>query len=179
MTAQICSMFFNHGFFHIRQANVIIFDECHKATKSHPYARIMARYHESMQHQQAALTADSVTAIVLPRILGLTPSLINKDTKSTEGLENEIKKLAKTLNSIIETTNDLKAVHKTKPQVSCRWALLGRDVVISTFTLHAYDRGSIPGWVKKFVLFCVTDSQSACYKEFGTMENKQTNHGVR
>lgn len=47
MTAQIFYDLLNHGFFTLEQSNVIIFDECHHATKNHPYRQIMKHYIET------------------------------------------------------------------------------------------------------------------------------------
>lgn len=34
----------------LRDVGVLVFDECHKARKKHPYARVMAFYLEQMKH---------------------------------------------------------------------------------------------------------------------------------
>lgn len=53
-----------HGFMSLESVNVLIFDECHRATGDDPYVGIMKIYKE-------------IPAESRPLILGLTASVIN------------------------------------------------------------------------------------------------------
>ncbi|UYV74237.1 hypothetical protein LAZ67_11002572 [Cordylochernes scorpioides] len=41
MTAQVCQIILTHRFLALSQVNLMVFDECHKAVKNHPYCDIM------------------------------------------------------------------------------------------------------------------------------------------
>ena len=52
--------------------NLLIFDECHNATKQHVYARIMDSFYDDCEENER------------PHILGLTASIINTKMKATD-----------------------------------------------------------------------------------------------
>jgi len=89
MTAQIYLNNLNHGYMHIKDANLIIFDECHHAVSLHPFKQIMQILHDSNLNKDES-----------PRILGLTATLINSNTKN---VKEELTKLQLTFNATIKT----------------------------------------------------------------------------
>ncbi|XP_026808824.1 endoribonuclease Dicer-like isoform X3 [Rhopalosiphum maidis] len=92
MTAQIYLNNLNHGYMHIKDANLIIFDECHHAVAFHPFKQIMQVLHDSNLNKDEC-----------PRILGLTATLINSNTKN---VREELTKLQLTFNATIKTKYD-------------------------------------------------------------------------
>lgn len=94
MTPQILYNMLLHGFFSLTDANLIIFDECHHATKDHPYNRIMKQYYHNISSH-----------FHHPKIFGMTASPIMslnlKDDK--EACQRKLKQLEVNLNSIVCT----------------------------------------------------------------------------
>ncbi|CDW55659.1 endoribonuclease Dicer [Trichuris trichiura] len=107
MTAQILMNMIVHGYISIDLLNVIIFDECHHATKNHPYRQIMSRYKECAGKR--------------PRVLGLTASVVNSHVTGIE-LKLQMGMLESVMCSSIETTIELESYAKvaTKPQIKVR-----------------------------------------------------------
>ncbi|CAH3040736.1 unnamed protein product [Porites lobata] len=92
MTAQIFLNLLLHGFIKLSQVNLLIFDECHHAKKSHPYKQIMNRFVGCQETDY-------------PKIMGLTASVVNKKVKPGK-IESEIQELECTLRSTCETSQD-------------------------------------------------------------------------
>ena len=92
MTAQIFLNLLLHGFIKLSQVNLLIFDECHHAKKSHPYKQIMDRFVGCQETDH-------------PKIMGLTASVVNKKVKPWQ-IESEIQELECTLRSTCETSQD-------------------------------------------------------------------------
>ena len=108
MTAQILVNILTHGFFAPKNMNLLIMDECHNATKRHPYVRVM----------------EFLPINGGPHIMGLTASIINEkykksaDEDSIKGfLDCRMKALEGTLRSKCITCSDREATSKyaTKP----------------------------------------------------------------
>ncbi|UYV74239.1 DICER1 [Cordylochernes scorpioides] len=95
---QVCQIILTHGFLALSQVNLMVFDECHKAVKNHPYCDIMKCFLTCPQENQ-------------PRILGLTASLVNANVR-LEDLETEVKNLEATLQSIVTTATDIPSLKK-------------------------------------------------------------------
>ena len=95
MTHQIFLNILNHfpTEFPLSKINLLIIDECHHCTKSHPYREIMRHF-------------DSFPEADLPRVLGLTASLIKAKTKPHE-LESSIRKLESYMRCRCQTAADL------------------------------------------------------------------------
>jgi len=106
MTAQIFVNILAAGFVPLNKINLVIFDECHHATKEHPYAQVMRFFdvYAGPLEQQ-------------PRVLGLTASLIHGKCRATD-LEKRIRDLEKVLQCRAQTSQDLVAAHRfgTKPE---------------------------------------------------------------
>ncbi|KAG2230114.1 hypothetical protein INT48_006271, partial [Thamnidium elegans] len=65
MTAQILRDVLQRGFLSLDRVNLLIFDECHHATKGHPYNLIMYQFYHRMEGPR-------------PKIFGMTASPANK-----------------------------------------------------------------------------------------------------
>lgn len=105
MTAQIFVNILTAGFIPLDKINLLIFDECHHATKDHPYSQIM-RFFDSVEQSHQ-----------LPRVLGLTAALIQGKCRAVD-VEKRITQLEKVLQCRAQTSQDLVTVHKfaTKPE---------------------------------------------------------------
>lgn len=93
MTAEIFRIIVDHAFISLNKIRLIIFDECHRAQGDHPYSQAMKCF-TSMEEKE------------LPRIFGLSASLINGKCKPSQ-LEKQLKDLEKTLRSSITTASDV------------------------------------------------------------------------
>ncbi|KAI9264913.1 hypothetical protein BDA99DRAFT_536411 [Phascolomyces articulosus] len=89
MTAQIFLDTLRHGFIHMSQVNLIIFDECHHCTKRHPYNLIMQEHYQRCDREDR------------PKIFGMTASPIHK---TSIGVEQAIFTLERNLDSRVYTT---------------------------------------------------------------------------
>lgn len=104
LTPDIFKMLLLHGFLSLRKINLLIFDECHRAVRNHPYCEIMKCFDVCPPENQ-------------PRILGLSASLVNGKCKPCK-VGQQIKNLEKILQSTVETASDLTVSSKygAKPQ---------------------------------------------------------------
>ena len=104
MTAQIFVNILSAGFVQLDKINLVIFDECHHATKDHPYCQVMRLFDVLAQSDQQ------------PRVLGLTAALIQGKCRAFE-VEKRITQLEKVLQCRAQTSQDLVTVHKfaTRP----------------------------------------------------------------
>ena len=87
-----------HGF-NLSQANLLVFDECHHANKNHPFKKIMDCFGDVRNGQ------------ALPKVLGLTASVVGKKVKSHQ-IGNEIRNLERTMRSVCKTASDSNIVEK-------------------------------------------------------------------
>nr|AUH15438.1 dicer-like 2 protein [Dimocarpus longan] len=95
MTPQILLDGLRHSFFKLNMVKVLIFDECHHAKGNSPYASILTEFY----HRQKNSGISN-----LPRIFGMTASLINsKGSNSEVGYRDEIAKLENLMNSKVYT----------------------------------------------------------------------------
>ena len=99
MTRAIFLNLLLRGFVHLRQINLIVFDECHHAVKNDDYVQIMKVF-DSCKND-----------IEVPRLLGLTASLIPSKCKPGD-LEKKIKALEETLRCRSQTAKDMVEVAK-------------------------------------------------------------------
>ncbi|GFU74958.1 endoribonuclease Dicer [Trichonephila clavipes] len=98
MTAEIFRIIVHHSFIPLTQIQLLIFDECHRAQGDHPYREAMKCF-------------VGVTAEQMPRIFGLSASLLNGKCKPTQ-LEKNLKDLEMTLKSSIITASDILDLQK-------------------------------------------------------------------
>ncbi len=94
MTAQIFLDIVHHGYLALSKVNLLIFDECHHAVKSHPYAQIMKCF-------------DTCPSDSYPHVLGLTASILNSKCSTPQELEGKMKSLEVTLRCTAETATDM------------------------------------------------------------------------
>ena len=98
MTAKIYLDLLESAKLNLSQANLLVFDECHRAKKRHEYKRIMDCFANIPEQDH-------------PRILGLTASVL--DGKVTrQMIPKKIKELESTLRSVCMTASDPNAVAK-------------------------------------------------------------------
>ena len=106
MTAQIFVNILSAGFVQLSKINLMIFDECHHATKDHPYSQVMRFLDQELDQP--------------PRVLGLTAALIQGKCRASE-VEKRIRKLEMILKCRAQTSQDLVTVQKfaTRPVEQC------------------------------------------------------------
>ncbi|XP_073247902.1 endoribonuclease Dicer-like isoform X3 [Porites lutea] len=92
MTAEIFLNLLLHSYIKLSQVNLLIFDECHHATKNHAYKQIMECFVDCKKTDH-------------PKIMGLTASVVNKKVKPWN-IESEMRELECTLRSTCETSQD-------------------------------------------------------------------------
>ncbi|KAI9317068.1 dicer-2 protein [Dichotomocladium elegans] len=91
MTAQIFLDTLRHGFIHLEEVNLIIFDECHHATKRHPYNLIMQEFYFRCEKDKR------------PKIFGMTASPMH----AKSGVQYSAIHLEKNLDSRIYTASNI------------------------------------------------------------------------
>lgn len=95
-----------HGFFSLKQCNLLIFDECHHARAQHPYVSIMQEFYHSTPVSER------------PRFLGLTASVVFSLTENAteENCQNELKSLEKILDSKIYSPFNREELERLVPK---------------------------------------------------------------
>lgn len=88
-TCQIVLDVIRHGYISLDQFNVLVFDECHNATKKHPMSQMMSLYQRIPDHQK-------------PRVIGLSGSLLSTYVKSSTVM-SDLQTLERTFHSVIST----------------------------------------------------------------------------
>ena len=99
MTPQIYLNLIQQAKISFSQTNVLVFDECHHAKKSHPFKNIMGCFADFPNQQDC------------PRILGLTASVVSEKVKPDQ-VHGKLKKLECTLQSVCRTASDPNVVEK-------------------------------------------------------------------
>ncbi|CEG78493.1 Putative Dicer-2 protein [Rhizopus microsporus] len=94
MTAQIFLDALYHGFLSIDRAHLIVFDECHHATKRHPFNLIMREFY------------DRCPAEKRPKIFGMTASPVH----SKNDVENSVAQLEKNLDAKVYTASNMEQI---------------------------------------------------------------------
>ena len=104
MTHTIFKNMLHAGFIHLRNVNLLVFDECHHAVKNHEYVQIMKVF-DSVPNPDDH-----------PRVLGLSASLLPNKCKPGE-LVKQIKELETKLKCRSQTARDYEkvALHATDP----------------------------------------------------------------
>lgn len=105
MTCQIFLDMLRHGYVHLSEVNLLIFDECHHAVNDQPMRQVMQQFEYCPKELQ-------------PRILGLTATLLNSNCKA-ERVEEEVRSLEKTFLSKVATCNDAPLVERYGPLCYC------------------------------------------------------------
>ena len=99
MTRAIFKELLHRGYIHLRQVNLIVFDECHHAVKNDDYVQIMKVFDSCSNEEE------------LPRVLGLSASLLPSKCRPGD-LERKITTLEETLRCRYQTASDLQEVAK-------------------------------------------------------------------
>ena len=104
MTPTIFKNILHGGFVHLRNVNLLVFDECHHAVKNHDYVQIMKIFNSCQNRED------------YPHILGLSASLLPNKCKPGE-LLRQVKELEKTLDCRCQTARDYGevALYATNP----------------------------------------------------------------
>ncbi|CAL1295864.1 unnamed protein product [Larinioides sclopetarius] len=98
MTGEIFRIIVDHAFIPLRQIKLLILDECHRTQGDHPYRQAMKCFIDLPPSD-------------MPRIFGLTASLLNGKCKPTK-LEKNLRDLEMNLRSTIVTASDLTDIQK-------------------------------------------------------------------
>ncbi|CAM0950731.1 unnamed protein product [Alopecurus aequalis] len=102
MTPDVLLNALRKAFLSLDMVNLMIFDECHNATGSHPYSMIMKEFYHHSEHQ--------------PRVFGMTASpVIKKGVSSDLDCEAQFSELEKLLNSKIYTVADREEIELCAP----------------------------------------------------------------
>ncbi|MCO5569280.1 hypothetical protein L7F22_022992 [Adiantum nelumboides] len=113
MTPMVLLDAVRHGFLSLGSFHLLIFDECHRAQKRHPYAKIMREYYHN-----------SKTMLVKPRIFGTTASPVtSKGVTSAEDSAAQMLQLEKLLDAKVSTVEDDQEVkhYVPTPNQKVRW----------------------------------------------------------
>ena len=104
MTHTIFKNLLHSGYLHLRNVNLLVFDECHHAVKNHDYVQIMKVFDSVPEFDDH------------PRVLGLSASLLNRKIKPGQ-LVKLVKELETTLKCRCQTARDYEdvALHATDP----------------------------------------------------------------
>jgi endoribonuclease Dicer len=104
MTPTIFKNILQGGFVHLRNVNLLVFDECHHAVKNHDYVQIMKMFNSCK------------SSMDYPHILGLSASLLPNKCKPGE-LKKQVKELETTLCCRCQTARDYEevAMYATNP----------------------------------------------------------------
>ncbi|KAI3880460.1 hypothetical protein MKX03_031011 [Papaver bracteatum] len=96
MTHQILLDALRHSFLKLDMIKLLIFDECHHARGKHAYACIMTEFYHPLLRTQSNL---------VPRIFGMTASLINTKGSSSSNYGKQILELERLMNSKVYTVS--------------------------------------------------------------------------
>lgn len=95
MTHQILLDNLRHRFFKLEKIKLLMFDECHNAKGRSPYACIMTEFYHHLLKENS---------VELPRIFGMTASLVNSKASSSRTMYNKkIDELESLMNSKVYT----------------------------------------------------------------------------
>ena len=106
MTPQILVTVLQHGYKEITDFDLLVFDECHhvkgkKGKIGHPYNVIMDQYHKCKKELKQLNKQECETDKKLPRILGLTASLLKTREKTRDKIFRKVWELEWHLDSKI------------------------------------------------------------------------------
>lgn len=110
MTPQILFDILSKNIVNISCFNLLVFDEVHHGTKDHPYKKIMDFYHEDRF---------SLPQCRLPKILGLTATIIKHTLDTGPKLEKELRQLEQSFDSKIITVDDILKVENYGTRPDC------------------------------------------------------------
>ncbi|CAO0799484.1 unnamed protein product [Mucor circinelloides] len=100
MTAQIFLDTLHHGFITLEKVHLLIFDECHHATKKHPFNLIMREFYDRCPLENR------------PKIFGMTASPMHARTT----VERSVAQLEKNLNARVYTATNIENLNINIPK---------------------------------------------------------------
>ncbi|KAK3146816.1 hypothetical protein QOZ80_3BG0272490 [Eleusine coracana subsp. coracana] len=133
MTPQILLDNLRHSFFRLRDIALLIFDECHNATGNSPYACILKEFY----HPQL----NSRPSDPIPRIFGMTASLVNSKGLDSVHFSKQISELENLMNSKVYTVDNESALSKYIPFAATK--------------IVQYDDSSIPSELHDPIIVCL------------------------
>ncbi|CAM6082260.1 unnamed protein product [Calypogeia fissa] len=159
MTPQILLDLLTHGILKLDIVEILIFDECHHATKKHPYCKIMDKYRET--------SIDS-----RPQIFGMTASPVNrKGVSSSADADKQLAALEQKLDSKVYAVKDRSELESYVPTPRT----LGREYEASTFPREDY-KLKLQAIAEKYQVYNgVTEEHFKDYEELGKKLQKAIN----
>ncbi|PVH31546.1 hypothetical protein PAHAL_9G175900 [Panicum hallii] len=133
MTPQILLDNLRHSFFRLRDIALLIFDECHHANGNSPYASILKEFY----HPQL----NSRPSNPVPRIFGMTASLINSKDLQRASYSVKISNLENLMNAKVYTVDSESALSQYIPFAKTR--------------IVQYDDSSIPSELYSHTTGCL------------------------
>ncbi|KAI9476109.1 MAG: dicer-2 protein [Benjaminiella poitrasii] len=139
MTAQIFLDALRHGFIGLDKVHLLIFDECHHATKKHPFNLIMREFYDRCPVEKR------------PKIFGMTASPMN----ARSSVEHSVTQLEKNLDARVYTAANLEELNITtnKPTEITLEYLPSPRYEETSLSKQIRDKvGSIPRYKRCFVV---------------------------
>ncbi|CAM0138922.1 unnamed protein product [Umbelopsis sp. WA50703] len=143
MTAQILLDALRHGFIHIDRIHLIIFDECHHATKQHTFNMIMRKFYDRCPDEEK------------PKIFGMTASPMNSKSE----VHLTASRLEENMNSKIFTAQNLtalKAFVNNPAEVIVEYSPYLENEYQGLLKQLLNKRGSDPGLIDMLTAACWT-----------------------
>ncbi|CAL4917737.1 unnamed protein product [Urochloa decumbens] len=129
MTPQILLDNLRHSFFRLRDIALLIFDECHHAYGNSPYANILKEFY----HPQL----NSRPSDPIPRIFGMTASLINSKSLQRADYSVKICELENLMNAKVYTVESESALSQYIPSATTKIVPYDDSVISSELYCHA------------------------------------------
>ncbi|XP_004982513.1 endoribonuclease Dicer homolog 2a isoform X1 [Setaria italica] len=129
MTPQILLDNLRHCFFRLRDIALLIFDECHHAHGNSPYANILKEFY----HPQL----NSRPSDPIPRIFGMTASLINSKTLQRSDYSVKISELENLMNAKVYTVESESALSQYIPFATTKVVQYDDSIISSELYCHA------------------------------------------
>ncbi|CAL4943021.1 unnamed protein product [Urochloa decumbens] len=129
MTPQILLDNLRHSFFRLRDIALLIFDECHHAYGNSPYANILKEFY----HPQL----NSRPSDPIPRIFGMTASLINSKSLKRADYSVKISELENLMNAKVYTVESESALSQYIPFAATKIVQYDDSAISSELYCHA------------------------------------------
>ncbi|XP_065211449.1 endoribonuclease Dicer-like isoform X2 [Planococcus citri] len=126
MTSQIYVNVLTHAYLYLKNANLIIFDECHHAVHKHPMKEVM-KFFDLCEEEQD-----------LPKVLGLSATLLNANTTVLQ-FSDQLRTLENTFRSKIITSTRVAEVKRFSTKAKEKFEILAPYKSPSTITQQIDD----------------------------------------
>ncbi|KAF8722027.1 hypothetical protein HU200_022652 [Digitaria exilis] len=133
MTPQILLDNLRHSFFRLRDIALLIFDECHHASGNSPYACILKEFYHP---QLKSRPSDPI-----PRIFGMTASLINSKDLQRTSYSAKISNLENLMNAKVYTVDSESALSQYIPFATTR--IVQYDNSVIPYDLYSHIEGRL------------------------------------